>query len=462
MQEFDPICEVQSDKASVEITSRFEGVIKKLHYEADDVAIVGKPLLDIDITGEISREDEALLKTDEEGRQKEGKEDAAKAASGVVRDKDNGRKLEEEDKEPEGAEQQQQYEEPTKQREPGAEAGPVESRAKGKHATLATPAVRHLSRDLNIDLADVEGTGRDGRVLKEDLHKHNNDRRQRRATVTESPSAEPKPAQQQHPRAPASGESKVVALTPVQAAMFKSMTKSLAIPHFLYTHSVDFSALDALRASLNSSRQPADDTTTTTTTSSVAPERKDIKLSPLPFIIKAVSIALKEYPLLNAKLDASSSQKAQLHYRADHDVGLAIDSPAGLVVPVLRSVQEQSIRSVAQSIASLSAAARASKLTSADLSGGTITVSNIGSVGGAAAAGVVAPLLVEGQLCILGVGRARPVPAFDERGALIKRVECVFSWAADHRVVDGATMARFAERVASLLEEPGRIVVCLR
>ena len=220
--------------------------------------------------------------------------------------------------------------------------------------------------------------------------------------------------------------------------MFKAMTRSLTIPHFLYTDSIDLTTLSALRSRLNATRNV----------------ETDPKLSFLPFILKAISLSLQHYPLLNARLDVSDS-KPQLQMREQQNIGIAIDTPQGLLVPVIHSAQASSINSLASRITDLSARGRTGKLTNADLSGGTITVSNIGNIGGE----VVAPVLVEGQVAICGVGKIKSVPVFDADGKVVKAEMCQLSWSADHRVVDGATMARFVSRVKGLLEEPGRMVL---
>jgi 2-oxoisovalerate dehydrogenase E2 component (dihydrolipoyl transacylase) len=216
-----------------------------------------------------------------------------------------------------------------------------------------------------------------------------------------------------------------MSLTAVQMAMFKAMTRSLTIPHFLYSCTVDTGNLNRFRVKINSAREAGS------------------KLTPLPFILKAVSMAMSHHPLLNAWLDTSDAKKPQLSYKATHDFGIAVDTPSGLLVPVIRNIESQGVASIAEQIKVMSGKAREGKLTAKDLQGATFSVSNIGSIGG----GVVAPIIVEPQVAIVGVGRARAVPGFDEQGTLVKKEEMVLSWSADHRVVDGAECARCAERV---------------
>ena len=419
VEQFDKLCEVQSDKASVEITSPFDGVIKKLYYEPDDMAITGKPLVDIDIQSEISEADAAKL-ADAGGEEEAAKEEEATETS--VQEGEEEAEGSGVEKEEVGGPLGRSTQEESQQHPP--RTGKEE---KGTHATLATPAVRHLTKELKVDIKDVEGTGKDGRVLKEDVHRFV-------SQSTQEPTAQSSTASS------TSREDRKVPLTPVQNQMFKTMTRALNIPHFLYTCSTDMTSVTATRQKLNASR---------------AVEQK---LTHLPFVLKAVSIALQHHPLLNSSLDTKNSKKPDLTYRGSHDLGVAVDTPSGLLVPVLRNVQDLSISQIASQLRELSQKARDGKLSPNAFAGATFTVSNIGSVGG----GVVAPIISEPQVAILGVGRSKVVPAFNENDELVKKEELVLSWSADHRVVDGAECARCAERVKALLEDPGAMMVELR
>ncbi|KAF2229223.1 hypothetical protein EV356DRAFT_494229 [Viridothelium virens] len=414
VEQFDPLCEVQSDKASVEITSRFDGVIKKLHYEADDTAFVGKPLVDIDIQSEIKPEDEAVTAPPE------GSEQSSASGSDLPLRNDSEMK---------------------KQGSAGVgERSDVNSQhaPRSKHATLSTPAVRHLSKELDVDIVNIQGTGKDGRVLKEDVQKYAASRNQTPSASSSSALLQPKPGPV--------GEDRTVSLSQIQSGMFKSMTRSLSIPHFLYTTAVDMSALNNIRQILNSrsTHSPS--------------EAVKAKITPLPFILKAVSLAFQEYPLLNSSLDTSDPAKPQITYGASHDFGIAVDTPSGLMVPIIRGLQNHTIQGLAAEISRISALARAERLSPGDLKGATFSVSNVGSIGG----GVVAPVIVAPQVAILGIGRARVVPAFDGNGNVVRKEEAVFSWSADHRVVDGAMAARCAEKVRAYLEDPGTMMADMR
>lgn len=417
MEEFSPLCEVQSDKASVEITSRFPGVVKKLYYETGDMAKVGKPFIDIDIEGDAKPEDLESLTSPQP--------DKAEVRPAPV------------DAPPKPTTPAAGAEVPASQSQ--GEAMPP----KGKHASLATPAVRHLSKELKIDINDIYGSGKDGRVLKEDIYKFV---KERDSGASTQPSA---PVSAARPPADTSVQTETPQpLSQTQQQMFKAMTRSLTIPHFLYADEVDFTQLVELRARLNR-----------VLSTSPPVEGQPAKLSYLPFVIKAVSMALYQYPILNARVDVDGQNgKPQLIHRSQHNIGVAMDTPQGLLVPVIKNVGSLNIISIAAELTRLQTQALQGKLSPADMSGGTITVSNIGNIGGT----YLSPVIVDKEVSILGIGRMRTVPAFDEQDRVVKKQVCNFSWSADHRVVDGATMARAADVVRRVVEEPDVMVMHLR
>jgi 2-oxoisovalerate dehydrogenase E2 component (dihydrolipoyl transacylase) len=444
VEEFSPLCEVQSDKASVEITSRFSGTVKKLYYEAGEMAKVGKPFVDIDIEGGGAESSDAAKTL---AAPELGKDDAAPPVPPA----------------PEPSSPSSSSSPPPPSFHPqnkggvaaargegsALAAGQQDAKPKGKCAALATPAVRHLCKELNVNLADVDGTGRDGRVTKEDIQKFVSRRDAPAAPASSAPSPLPSPPSSSGPQTETP-----VQLSHIQQQMFKAMTRSLNIPHFLYTDEVDFSSLVELRGRLNKVLAHAP-----TAALTAESQQQPTKLSYLPFIIKAVSMALYQYPILNARVDVDSNPaKPCLVHRSQHNIGIAMDTPQGLVVPVIKDVGSRNILSIAQELVRLQGLAVQGKLSPSDLSGGTITVSNIGNIGGT----YLSPVIVEREVAILGIGRMRTVPAFDQQDRVVKKQVSNFSWSADHRVVDGATMARAAEVVRRVVEEPDVMVMHLR
>jgi 2-oxoisovalerate dehydrogenase E2 component (dihydrolipoyl transacylase) len=313
-----------------------------------------------------------------------------------------------------------------------SEAAKSTPKPSGKHASLATPAVRHLTKELNIEITDVDGSGKDGRVLKEDV--------QRFAAARDAPNSSSIPSTTVATES--LGEDKTIKLSGIHKKMYETMTKSLSIPHFLYSDSVDFTHLSKLRKSLNSQSRP----------------QNEAKLSALPFIIKACSLALSRFPSLNAHLVTSDLSSPKFIHKASHNIGFAVNTPQGLMVPVVRNVQAHSISSLASELARLGELARNNKLAASDLKDATFTVSNIGAVGGL----TVAPVIVSPQVAIVGIGQTKAVPAFAEDGTIVRREETVFSWSADHRVIDGATAARCAATVKTYLENVEQMLIQLR
>ena len=398
------------------------------------MAKVGKPFVDIDIQGDIKKEDLEALTVPEHSRREEA------GASPPANEESRSSRT--------SGEQKAAAPAPTETSLAKGNGLARTSKNNGTYGSLATPAVRHLSKELAVDITEIQGTGKDGRVLKEDVYKFAEIRTAAGATTATPPApTNPSPPAFSYPQIP-TDTTQVETPTPltnVQAQMFKAMTRSLSIPHFIYADEIDFSRLHGLRSRLNE--------TLTKEKGALA------KVSYLPFIIKAVSMSLYQYPILNARVDIdSSTEKPSLVMRSQHNIGIAMDTPSGLLVPVIRNVGSLNVYAIATELVRLQNLATTGRLSVQDLSGGTITVSNIGNIGGT----YLAPVIVDKAVAILGVGRMREVPGFDERDNVVKKQICNFSWSADHRVVDGATMARAADVVRRLVEQPDHMILHLR
>ncbi|KAJ5359046.1 uncharacterized protein N7496_011459 [Penicillium cataractarum] len=412
VSQFDPICEVQSDKASVEITSRYDGVIASIHHEADEMAEVGKPLLDIDIEDDSSSPSQAPTKSTAE---EIVSDDMSTATASVAANTNMPNNL--------------------SNTNPELEA---------KNSGLIVPAVRSMLKQHKIDIKDIAGSGKGRRVTKEDVQRHLRSRNLALKPLSSKPAA--------WPGAPL--EDEVVSLTPIETQMFKVMTRALSIPHFGYSHSVDVTSLISLCRNFN--KQPG--------VSSEIHGDGVSKLTALPFVMKAISQAFLRHPRLNAHLNTETSpQNPQLIVKASHNFGIAVDTPNGLLVPVVKDIQNRSILSIAEEIKRLSTLAKEGSLTPLDMSGATFTVSNIGSIGGS----VVHPILVSPTVGIVAVGKVEEVPVFSQHNkdvdpSIVKREKAVLSWSADHRVLDGASVARCAQLVARVLENIESIGIGLR
>ncbi|KAJ2202183.1 hypothetical protein EV180_002536 [Coemansia sp. RSA 518] len=427
VSQFDKICEVASDKATVEITSRYDGVIRKLHYQDNDIALVGKPIVDIEIdnpgmTGAEPAADSVAVPTSNPA-QALPNNDAATEPTVVL-----------------------------------ADSVPKNFAVdRTSDVVYATPAVRRVARENNVDLHYVAGSGKGGRVLKEDVLRFVE--LQKSSTVpnvtVQGPNTPDQPFVQANASSTApgislssasaviTGEDQLVSLSPIQRAMFKSMTDSLAIPHFRFKDEIELDALMQARQRINKY---------------LAEQSGELtKMTYMPFFVKAASLALTKYPILNARVVAEAGTPPKLQFRASHNIGVAMDTPGGLIVPNIKNVQTKSLMDIATELGALAQRGRSGAIGSADLRGGTFTLSNVGMIGGT----YLSPVLVDSEVCIGAVGKVQRLPRFetveiDSRPVerVVPRHILVTSWSADHRVVDGATMARFAVLYKQLLEYP--------
>eukprot|EP00964_Phaeocystis_antarctica_P123908 scaffold87610_cov52-Phaeocystis_antarctica.AAC.3 len=220
--------------------------------------------------------------------------------------------------------------------------------------------------------------------------------------------------------------------------MFAQMTAALSVPSFGFADEVCMDELMALRKILKP----------------MAAAHGVPNFTLMPLLVKATSLALSEHPLLNSQISADGKQLA---YKASHNIGVAMDTPNGLLVPNIKNVQHRTLLSIALELARLAADAKAGKLLPADLKGGTFTLSNIGNLGGT----YTGPVINLPEVAIAGMGKIRPTPRYNAEGELVKEAVMQISWSGDHRVIDGAAMARFSNSWIGYLETPGKMLLHL-
>lgn len=405
VNQFDKICEVQSDKASVTITSRFDGKITKLCYEVEDTARVGEALVELEIDSGSSA---SIDKVDDQDLSFQNSSSAAEKAKS----------------------------------EEFKSLNPF-----GK--VLTTPSVRKLAAENNINLSNVKPTGKDGRVLKEDVMLYLNfieSSKSGKPPETRPPAAavqQPAKPMPQHvlehvqQYQPAQSSDRIVPIKGIQKAMYKTMTNSLNIPHFGLSDEIDLTKLVQLREELKSLKD------------------EQLKITYMPFFVKAASLALSRYPILNSSIDETGQN---LIYKSQHNIGIAIDTVHGLIVANIKSVNQRSITDIASEMIRLQELAANNQLSNEDLSGATFTLSNIGSVGGLF--GI--PVIAQPQVSIGAIGKLRKVPKFDEKDNIVKSFQTIVVWTADHRVIDGATMCRFNNLFKLYVENPATMLTSLR
>ncbi|MCC6276785.1 MAG: 2-oxo acid dehydrogenase subunit E2 [Oligoflexia bacterium] len=304
---------------------------------------------------------------------------------------------------------------------------------------LATPATRRFAREAGVDLNNIRGSGPAGRVTREDVS---------RATTGNGHTV-PAGASSAGMAIPAFKPSPKISLPTGQAEERKPLRgirRKIAenlqrskqiIPHFTHTDEIDVTDLVVWRTLMKDEAAA-----------------RGVKLTYLPFIIKAVSVTMREFPQFNASIDDAASE---IVYKHHHNIGFAADTPEGLVVPVIKNVESKNVLEVAHELLQLADKARAGKLAPDDMKGGTITVTNIGSIGGISAT----PIINHPEVAIIGVFKIVKKPVVNEKGEVVVRDMMGLTATCDHRLIDGAAAARFVNKLAPRLSHPQSLLLDL-
>ncbi|CAF2465282.1 unnamed protein product [Rotaria sp. Silwood2] len=412
VKQFDKICEVQSDKANVTIISRYGGTIVKLHHKVSDTAKVGQPLVDIKLEHDI----DVLTGT--------------KTATIMPEDT-------------------------------------FDNTALNKNSSiniLATPTIRQMAKELQISLSDVQGTGKDGRILKEDLiHFKLSKSTSSKTSPTISPPSpttvkqttifRPAPIPSSSSLKKMTSRSQTTYITDrnepikgIHKTMIRTMTQANLVPHFTYCDEYDMTQLIKLRKQLKNSSD----------------NKQKLEFSYMPFIIKACSQVLLDYPILNAHVD---SKCETITYKGSHNIGIVMITKDSLFVPNIKNVQQLSITQITNELNRLQQLAQNGKLSTEDLTSGTFSLSNIGAIGGT----YTVPVLLSPEVAICALGKIvrQAVPDEDDESSsddeeyYSSRVRSIMSvsWSADHRIIDEATVAQFSNQLKFLLENPLHILI---
>jgi pyruvate dehydrogenase E2 component (dihydrolipoamide acetyltransferase)/2-oxoisovalerate dehydrogenase E2 component (dihydrolipoyl transacylase) len=385
------IMEVLTDKATMEIPSPFTGTVGSLQAEPGQSIKVGQVVLSYTAAGQ--KEEPAVSA-------------AAPPAEAPLQETVPARKA-------------------TVVAVSGAGGnGPVFSETRSGLPVQAAPSVRYLAHKLGIDLARVRGTGPGGRILVGDLTPY---------------LSRPQPSAGQatpEPRPDYGTPGARIKLQGIRRKIADHMVLSKrTIPHYSYVDECDVTEMVRLRDGVREAYQQA-----------------GVKLTYLAFIVKAVTAALKDVPIMNATLDEAQGQIV-LHDR--YHIGVAVATPAGLIVPVIHDADRKELGQVAQEIERLSTQARAGKVKLDDLRGGTFTVTSVGNIGGLFSS----PVINHPEVGILGVGKIVRRPVFDDHGQ-VKPADMVYlSFSFDHRVIDGAVGAAFGNAVVKRLQNPAALLL---
>ncbi len=364
----DPLITLESDKATMEIPAPFGGVVKEIKVKLEDRIAEGAVILTLEV------DDDAVPAPPEPAVEAAPTQDGAGAAGTVT--------------------------------------------AAASDAVHASPVARRMARDLGVDIASVEGSGRRGRITKDDVR-----------AIAE---AGPAPVGDGHPAAARErGGDERVALTRIQMKAAANLTTAWqTVPHVTHHEDADITDLEAFRKQLNA-------------------EQSEVKVTMVALLLKACAAALDSYPRF-----ASSLEGDELVLRAERHLGFAADTPRGLVVPVIRDVERKGLLELAGELTELSSKARAGKLSPTEMTGAVFTISSLGGIGGTGFTPIVNPP----QVAILGVVRSATRPVWDG-SAFTPRLVLPLSLSYDHRVIDGALAARFCAHLAAVLGDLRRVLL---
>ena len=386
------LMEVETDKAAVEIPSPFAGIAQQIHVEAGQTVNVGEVIVTFD------------------------------GDSGPAASKKSNAKT----KPPAAA--------PPPQPAPIASPSPVTPAAPQPSTTVAAaPSVRKMARERGITLSDVAGTGPGGRITKDDVERH---------AAGGSPAAAPAQAAASAPAAPLPGiagadkwgPTRREPLSQVRKTIAKQMARSaFTAVHVTHCDEADITELGRMRSQLNELTN------------------NDPKLTVMSFVIRAVCLGLKKHGAFNASFD---DERSEIIYKDYINMGIAVDTQRGLIVPVIRNADQLSLTGIAKALRAIAERIRTNQFGVDDLRGGTFTITNVGALGGT----INTPIINYPEVAILGLGRSRKVPVI-RNDEVVPATVLPVNLSFDHRSTDGANAARFATDVIGYLETPAKFLL---
>jgi pyruvate dehydrogenase E2 component (dihydrolipoamide acetyltransferase) len=394
----DIIMEVQNDKAVVEVPCPVNGTVLEVLTKDGQVCRVGDVVAIIAAEGDVP---------EQEGHAS-AEADVAKGSANTTSSPASG----------------------------SASAAPVPNRE-----VLATPSVRKFAREQKVDISNVNGTGKGGKITREDVEAFLKGGSTPAAAVTSAAASEaPKAAKAEAKAAPAAAgnvslDEERVPFKGIRKAISNAMVKSAyTAPHVTIMDEVDVTELVAFRTRIKP-----------------LAEKKGVKVTYLPFIVKALVAASRQFPALNAMID---EEAGEIVYKKYYNIGIATDTPTGLIVPVIKDADRKSIWMIASSITDLAVRGRDGKLSPTEMRGSTISISNIGSAGGM----FFTPIINFPEVAILGTGRISE-KAVVKNGEIVVAPVMALSLSFDHRIIDGATAQNFMNYIKSLLNNPELLVM---
>lgn len=409
----DPIITLESEKATIEVPSPESGTVVKMLVKEGDAVSEGTVMMELKVSKNTDTQDDLKdTEVEKKAEQKPPQKDKTESTEPSADKSDDSGQEDSGPKPP-----------------PVPEEVPTERSGQVAHAS---PAVRKFARTLGVDVAQVKGSGRKGRITKEDVEKHVKTAMQSGDTVVKSGfDVPPFPAID----FTEFGEIETQALSRIQKISGKYLHRNwVRIPHVTQYDEADITELEAFR---QENKQDAKD--------------MGFNLTPLAFMVKALAKALKKFPKFNSSLDINGEN---LIYKKYFHIGIAVDTPDGLVVPVIRDCDKKEVFEIAKEMAEISQRARDGKLSPDDMKGGSMSISSLGGIGGTA----FTPIINAPEVAILGLSRSQMKPQWNGQ-EFEPKLMLPLSLSYDHRVIDGADAARFIVYLSGILSDMKKMLL---
>lgn len=398
------LVEIETDKATTDLPSPYEGVIDEIKISEGDEVKVNQVIMIIETEGGGEEKEESEEKESDDKKQKETEKEEK---GGDQEDNNEGEEDDDEEK-----------------REKKEEKKKEDKENKEKHDLSelpASPSVRRLAREMGVDLTEVEGSGPGNRISAEDVKQH---------AEGESETGAPAAKEVKLPDFSKWGSTSTEDMSRIRSITAKNVTQSWqTVPHVTQHDEADMTNLEEFRNNYQSKVEKAGG-----------------KLTVTAILLKITAYALQKFPQFNASLDYKNEKIIYKHF---FNIGIAVDTPQGLLVPVIQDVNKKSLKDLSVELTEMAKKARDKKISLDELQGGNFTISNLGGIGSTA----FSPIIFPPQVAILGISRSQYKPVYmgDE---LKKRLVIPLSLSYDHRVIDGADGARFLRWICDVIEDP--------
>jgi pyruvate dehydrogenase E2 component (dihydrolipoamide acetyltransferase) len=417
------VVEIETDKATTDIPSPYAGVVDEIKVKEGDEVKVNQVIMIIETEDEGDGEEKDKEAEGGDEKEKETKEEEKDTDKEKEAGKEEAEEEEEEDKE----KKDESAEEEDKKKEKKQQADEEKEEDKDLSDVPASPSVRRLAREMDVDITKVKGTGPGNRISAEDVKQYAGKSEAAPAEKAETKAIELPDFSQW-------GATSREPMTNIRKITSKNVQQAWqTIPHVTQFDEADITELENFRKRYQSKAEKAGG-----------------KLTVTAILLKIAGFALQKFPRFNASIDANSNEIVYKHY---FNVGIAADTPKGLLVPVVQDVNSKSLIDLSVELTELAQKARDKKISPDEMQGGNFTISNLGGIGGTA----FTPIVLPPQVAILGVARSQYKPVY-VNGELEKRLIIPLSLSYDHRIIDGADGARFLRWICDVIEDPYAIL----